>query len=129
MTLRRYADMLECTLEPPVNAGGKVFQSQHCSITTAADKTLELSYMYGNCIVKCLPEREMLHYLRRSKGYLQTAGLICTPTRRARLTELLIRCGVNRVMRADNMSESFLGEAHDGEYALRRYTRIVNVAL
>ncbi len=129
MTLRRYSDMLECTLQPPAAAGGKVFQSKQCSLTTASDSALELSYMYGNCIVKRLPEREMLHYLRRSKGYLQTAGLICTPSRRARLTELLIRCGVNRVMRADNMSQSFLGEAHDGEYALRRYTRIVNVSL
>lgn len=129
MTLRRYADMLECTLQPTSNSDGQIFQGKQCSLTIAADNSLELSYMYGNCIIKRLPEHEMMTHLRRAKGYLQTAGLICSPSRRARLTELLIRCGVNRVMRAGNMSDSFLGEAHDGQYALRRYTRIVNVSL
>ena len=41
--------------------------------------------------------------------------------------ELLIRTGVNRVTRAAHMSESFPGEAHDGEYPLRRYVRAVTV--
>ncbi len=129
MTLRRYSDMLECTLDSGRTADGQVYQGKHCSLTAASDSTLELSYMYGNCLVKRLPQREMLTHLRRAKGYLQTAGLIAAPAKRERLTELLIRSGVNRVMRAGNMSESFLGEAHDGEYALRRYTRTVNVAL
>ncbi len=129
MTLRRYSDMLECTLNPRQNMEGQVFQGKHCSLTACFDSQLELSYMYGNCIVKRLPEDQMMNWLRQSKGYLQTAGLITTASRRERLTELLIRCGVNRVMRAGNMSDAFLGEAHDGEYALRRYTRIVNVAL
>ncbi len=129
MTLRRYSDMLECTLDSGRTTDGQVYQGKHCSLTAASDSTLELSYMYGNCLVKRLPQREMLTHLRRAKGHLQTAGLICSPGKRERLTELLIRSGVNRVMRAGNMSESFLGEAHDGEYALRRYTRTVNVAL
>lgn len=128
MTLRRYSDMLECTLTPAPPSKGQVYQGKHCSLTTSDDSLLELSYMYGNCLVKRLPAHDMMHQLRRSKGYLQTAGLICPPASREKLTELLIRCGVNRIMRADNMSDSFLGEAHDGEYALRRYTRTVNVA-
>lgn len=129
MTLRRYSDMLECTLSSARNMDGQVFQGKHCSLTACFDSDLELSYMYGNCIVKRLPEEQMMDCLRRSKGYLQTAGLLTSAARRERLTELLIRCGVNRVMRAGSMSDAFLGEAHDGEYALRRYTRIVNVAL
>ncbi len=129
MTLRRYADMLECTLNPAKPMDGQVYQGKHCSLTASSDSELELSYMYGNCIVKRLPERHMMTCLRQSKGYLQTAGLITAPSRRERLTELLIRCGVNRVMRAENMSDSFLGESHDGEYALRKYTRIVNISL
>lgn len=129
MSLRRYADMMECTLQPTKPTSGHIYQGKQCSLTASADGELELSYMYGNCIVKRLPKREMMNQLRKSKGYLQTAGLICAPTIRPQMTELLIRCGVNRVMRAGNMSETFLGEAHDGEYALRRYTRMVNVAL
>ena len=91
------------------------------------DSGLELSYMYGNCLVKPLPERKIMTSLRNSKGYLQTAGLICEKESRSRLTEILVRSGVNRVMRGGNMSVSFCGEAHDGEYPLRRYMRVVNI--
>ena len=83
--------------------------------------------MYGNCLVKCLPRTELMTVLRRKKGYLQTAGLICDPQKRGYLEELLIRCGVTRVMTAGHMSHSFCGEAHDGEYPLRKYTRIINI--
>lgn len=55
------------------------------------------------------------------------AGLICSPEKRAALTDSLIRCGVARITRAGSMSELFSGEAHDGDYPLRRYVRVVNV--
>ena len=83
--------------------------------------------MFGNVLVKPLPQAALLAGLRRSKGYLQTAGLICPDDRREVLTELLIRSGVNRIMRPGEMSGTFPCEAHDGEYPLQRYTRIVNV--
>ncbi len=128
MTLRRYSDMLECTLDDTIRStGGQVYQGKHCSLTVCTDSTLELSYMYGNCLVKRLPQQDMMHILRSAKGTLQTAGLITPDSMRERLTELLLRCGVNRVMRPGNMSDAFLGESHDGEYGLRRYTRVVNI--
>lgn len=126
ITLRRYNGVLENA----VGAGtedGKIFQGKGCSLTMLPDSSLELSYMYGNCLVKPLPEGEMISTLRASKGCLQTAGLICERDCRDRLTELLLRSGVNRVMRAGDMSVSFCGEAHDGEYPLRRYLRVVNI--
>lgn len=82
--------------------------------------------MFGNCLVKKLPNRELFAVLRESKGYLQTAGLICSPDKRKELSYLLAKSGVVRITRSGNMSELFSGEAHDGEYPLRRYTRIVN---
>lgn len=125
MTLRRYANRLEGFMEG--NAAEEIFQGEGCSLTACADSELELSYMYGNCLVKRLPERELLPVLRRKKGTLQTAGLICSPERRAHLTELLVRSGMNRVLPPGRMSDTFVGEAHDGEYPLRRYTRMVNL--
>ena len=83
--------------------------------------------MYGNCLVKRLPQRKIMTVLRQSKVYLQTAGLICTPDKRENLTAILAKTGVNRIMRAGNMSVTFCGEAHDGEYPLRRYMRVVNI--
>ena len=128
MTLRRYNDELENAVSG--NYGERrVFQGERCSVTLCNDSALELSYMYGNCLVKCLTRDRLLGELRKAKGYLQTAGLICDDEKRAELTDILMRAGVNRVMTAGNMSVSFCGEAHDGEYPLRRYMRVVNVEI
>ena len=77
--------------------------------------------------MKALPREELLPVMRRQKGRLQTAGLLCPEGDRAALTDLLVRAGVTRVLPAGEMSDSFCGEAHDGEYPLRRYTRMVNL--
>jgi len=123
ITLRRYTDRLERLLD-----GGEDhrFRGNLCELIPCEDSELELSQMFGSCPVKRLPRAALLPTLRRNKQYLQTAGLICESGRRDALTELLIRSGVVRVTRAGSMSASFAGEAHDGEYPLRRYVRIVN---
>lgn len=87
----------------------------------------ELSPMMCSVIVKKLPRRNIVPVLREARGFLQTAGLICPDDERAAFTDLLTRSGVTRVTRAADMSEYFPGEAHDGEYPLRRYTRVVNI--
>lgn len=123
-SLLRYADMLEDIL------GGAsvphVYKGKGCSLTIGTDSELELSDMMCNVLVKKLPRREILPVLRRKKNYLQTAGLVCADADRAELSELLARSGVTRITTPGAMSEYFAGEAHDGEYPLRRYTRIVN---
>ena len=102
-------------------------EGRGCAVTVCRDCALELSPLYGSILVKRLPEKHLLPVLRRSAGVLQTAGLIAEPQERGRLTELLLRAGVNRVTRAAHMSDLFPGEAHDGEYPLRRYMRAVNI--
>lgn len=124
-TLKRYNAMLERA----IGCDDGTVYGQGCSVKICGDSYLELSDMYGSCLIKKLPERDIISVLRKSKGYLQTAGLICSPEKRSRLTDILVRCGVNRIMTAGNMSVSFQGEAHDGEYPLRRYSRIVNIEL
>ena len=91
------------------------------------DRELELSSLYGNVLVKCLPREELLPVLRRQKGRLQTAGLLCRAEEREELTALLARAGATRITRAGEMSRTFPGEAHDGEYSLRRYIRLVDI--
>lgn len=127
-TLLNYNDQLNRILEGGGGgpAGSGQFRGAGCSLTACEDSELELSHMFGNCLVKRLPQKD-LFTLRRKKGYLQTAGLICTPEKRVMLTNLLARCGVVRITRAGTMSELFSGEAHDGDYPLRRYVRMVNV--
>lgn len=107
--------------------GETLFRGKGCSVIFRPDEELELSPTEGNVLVKLLPQSHLLPALRRQKGRLQTAGLICEPEKREALTELLLRAGATRVTRAGSLSRSFPGEAHDGEYPLRRYTRIVDV--
>jgi len=123
-SLLRYTDMLEGIL------GGtplpRVYKGKGCSLTIGTDSELELSDMMCNVLVKKLPRRNILPVLRQKKNYLQTAGLICSAADRGVLSDILARSGVTRITTAGEMSEYFAGEAHDGEYPLRRYTRIVN---
>jgi len=126
-TLQKYYEKLDNIISGSAIRNDRVYKGKHCSLTICPDKNLELSDMFGNCLVKGLPRSELFSTLRKHKGYLQTAGLICQRERREELTDLLARSGVVRIMRAGDMSSAFCGEAHDGEYALRRYTRIVNI--
>ena len=127
ITLRRYTAVLESVLSGHHEAPERVFQGRRCSLKACCDSRLELSDMFGNCLVKRLPRSQLLPCLRKHKGYLQTAGLICPEDQREELTALLARCGVVRVTRGGGMSAYFSGEAHDGEYPLRRYIRYVNI--
>ena len=127
MTLKTYTAELERALNGDDNSQPHVFHGTQCSLTACEDSVLELSGLFGNCPVKRLPEKDMMSTLRAAKCYLQTAGLIADSEDSARLTDLLIRCGVNRIMKVGNMSDTFSGESHDGEYSLRRYVRIVNI--
>ncbi len=125
-TLSGYTALLERAVEGR-SAGERLYQGRGCSLILRSDRELELSPMEGNVLVKCLPQRELFSALRREKGRLQTAGLICAPEKRGELTRLLARAGLTRITRAGTLSASFPGEAHDGEYPLRRYLRVVDV--
>lgn len=108
---------------------GDVIRRKGCSVILSSVSDLELSPMMCNVLVKCLPEEEIVNVLIRSRNYLQTAGLICPEKDRSRLTDALLRSGLIRVTRASDMSAYFPGESHDGDYALRRYVRVVNIEL
>lgn len=125
-SLSGFTALLERVVEGRAQ-GEALFRGKGCSVILRPDRELELSPMEGNVLVKLLPQKELLPALRRRKGRLQTAGLVCAPGKRAALAGLLARAGVTRVTRAGSMSASFPGEAHDGEYPLRRYLRVVDV--
>lgn len=111
-------------LEVP-NTGHKILRRKGVSVIVSEDSDLSLSYMFRNCWVKPLPRQNLVKCLKGKRGYLQTAGLICAEEEREGLTEILVRCGVTRIAHAGDMSTTKPGGAHDGEYPLRRYCRIV----
>ena len=104
-----------------------VLRGKGCSLILANDSRLELSPMMCNVLIKPLPRKDIGKTLYESRYHLQTAGLICPSQDRAELSELFIQLGLIRVTRGADMSAYFPGECHDGEYALNRYMRVVNV--
>lgn len=126
VTLRRYAAMLEhAAFGTGAQAGRRIYSGRLCQLVACEDHELELSEMFASCLVKRLPAGKMAPVLRGAQGRLQTAGLVCAPEKRAALAQALARCGVVRITRAGSMSHTLCGEAHDGEYPLRRYVRLV----
>ena len=104
-----------------------VLRGRSCSVIISPDSTLELSPMMCNVLIKPLPRKNIGKVLYAGRYHLQTAGLICSKEDREHLAELFTQCGLIRVTKAADMSAYFPGECHDGEYALSRYVRIVNV--
>lgn len=123
-TIHRHTEQLEEIIGvKPQNPNE--YKGRGCRLIIS-EGTVELSPMLCSVLVKKLPRRNIVSVLRQSKGFLQTAGLICSENDRELLSEALCRSGVTRVTHAADMSAYFYGEAHDGEYPLRRYTRVIN---
>lgn len=104
----------------------KVLKGEGCSVTLYKDNILEPSLMYRNCWIKTLPPQDIMGTLKGSKNHLHTAGLICLEHERDQVSELLLRTGIVRVTGGGDMSLTLSGEAHDGEYPLMRYSKIVS---
>lgn len=104
-----------------------VIRGKGCSVIISSDSDLELSPMMCNVLIKPLPREKIGKVLYAGRYHLQTAGLICPKEDREHLAELFTQCGLIRVTNSSDMSAYFPGECHDGEYALNRYVRIVNV--
>ena len=127
LSMRRYCETLQKIITKEKVSERQVFSGKDCSLTVCGDMELELSEMFGNCLVKPLPKEKILDVLRQKKGYLQTAGLLCPEEKRRELENRLAACGIVRITSPGRMSDTFLGEAHDGDYPLRRYVRVVDV--
>ena len=125
-TLVSYTQRLKAYLGEEENHDN-VLRGRSCSVIISPDSTLELSPMMCNVLIKPLPREKIGKVLYAGRYHLQTAGLICPKEDREHIAELFTQCGLIRVTNSSDMSAYFPGECHDGEYALNRYVRIVNV--
>ena len=116
-TIRLYNDMLEKNDSIILNEDG-------VSVMIKKDQELELSYLFRNVWVKALPHTSIIKQLKKHKNHLQTCGLLCAEEEKLLLADLLAKAGVVRIT-GEDLSRMVAGEAHDGTYALREYTRIV----
>ena len=104
----------------------RLYRGQSCSITAQHDSKLESSIMHRNIWVKPLIHDNIMN-LKPYKNYLQTAALICTEHEHAELSQKLLKAGLVKISDGFEMSNYAFGEAHDGVFALRGYTKLVSV--
>ncbi len=109
------------------NTGRKPLRGKGVSVTVDQEQQLTLSQLFKNCWIKPLPRKNIIRALKEKRGYLQTVGLLADEKERKELIELLVKAGVTRIAGSSDMSVMTPGVAHDGEYPLRRYCRIVEV--
>ena len=121
VTLQNYHQQIE-----NMKNGNRTFMDQNCSITACPDNKLESSVMYRNIWVKPLKRDDILK-LRAYKGYLQTAALICAKQEHKELSTKLLQTGLVKISDGFEMSNYAFGEAHDGVFTLRCYSKLVSV--
>jgi phenylacetate-coenzyme A ligase PaaK-like adenylate-forming protein len=87
---------------------------------------LKASPLFRTIWVKPLPKNKIISQLRPLKVYLQTAGLSATKNEIEELTRTLFQAGVQRVRAIGEMTDSYIGEPHDGVHALERYCQKIS---
>ncbi len=87
----------------------------------------EPSPLYRTLRVKALPRAAILETLRPYRAYLQTVGLAADAGEVAELSPLFFRAGATRIVPPGRMLDGYVGEPHDGVYALGRYVRRVSL--
>ena len=109
--------------------GHEILSEDGVSVILSDDSSLELSYLYRNVWVKKLPY-EKIGELKQYKDYLQTAAVLTSDKETFNKTaRRLGDVGIVRITSAGKMSRMNSGEAHDGMYALRAYSRIVETEI
>lgn len=107
----------------------KVFQTSHAAVVACRNSELMPSLQFRVPWVKPLPHNQLLEQLRPFRGHLQTCALCCDPANHTELERLLIRAGVVRITNPTNMSKTYCGQPHDGEYSLQRLQKIISMEL
>ena len=112
-------------LEQVYGDTAQIFKGRDTSLILETDSDLAVSLQFRNLWVKTLRQNRMITHLHPYKNHLQTAALLCGEAEWESLRDKLWCSGVVRISGGREMSESYCGAAHDGEYTLRRYSRIV----
>lgn len=114
-------------LEKAMGGGPEVFKSGAGAVIAKTDSALEPAGQFGLVWVKRLGKKDIIPGLRPYKNYLQTVGLLCAGEEQAELAMLLSKTGAVKVCSPERMSATYENAPHDGEYPLRRYTKVFTV--
>lgn len=102
-----------------------IYSQDGVSIIVKDDNKLELSYLFQNIWIKALKKEDIIRVLKPNKNLLQTVSINRDIKDKEEIARNLSKAGVTRITPLGDNSRMLAGESHDGEYALRRYIRIV----
>ena len=102
-----------------------IYNQDGVSIIVKDDDKLELSYLFQNIWIKALKKEDIIRVLKPNKNLLQTVSINIHIKDKEEIVRNLAKAGVTRITPLGDNSRMLPGESHDGEYALRRYIRIV----
>ncbi len=105
--------------------GDEIYQQDGVSIRVIDNQILELSYMFQNVWIKPLYKDKIINALKSNKNLLQTVSVNKTIKDKDEIYDYLFKAGVTRITDLGDNSRMIPGESHDGEYALRRYSKII----
>lgn len=107
----------------------KVIEDQYNSWRIIVDKRkgLRVSPLYRSIWIKPLLPDEIIQTLIPMSSYLQTVGLSCSIDRLADLSSRFFKCGVLRINQVGKMLSNYIGEPHDGRFALTEFVKRVSV--
>ena len=103
----------------------KDFMKDGVSIIVKEDNKLELSFLFQNIWIKPLKKEDIIKVLKPNKNLLQTVSINKLIEGKKEISSLLAKAGATRITALGDNSRMLAGESHDGEYALRRYIRVV----
>lgn len=104
----------------------RIFKTANCSVIAYSDKDLMPSYMFRNCWIKPLPKSEIVNVLKKYKNHLQTVALICEEKEKDLFVSMFSNTGIVRITKGKEMSDTYCGMPHDGEFSLQRYVKTVS---
>jgi len=87
---------------------------------------LEASPLFRTLWIKPLKKKDIISTLRPLRSYLQTVGVATDSLEIEELVQLFFRAGVQRVRAIGEMTDSYIGEPHDGVLALTRFCQRIS---
>lgn len=102
-----------------------LYQKDGVSICVKNNQDLELSFLFQNVWIKPLAKENIITSLKINKNLLQTVSINQNIENKEEIIDNLLKAGLTRITPLGENSRMIEGEAHDGEYPLRRYIRIV----
>ncbi|PIK14982.1 acyl-CoA reductase [Halobacteriovorax sp. JY17] len=125
--LTNYNQLLK--LESLVEDKGVIVGRDHqWRIYTENNSDFKPSPLNRTIWIKPLKREDIIKTFVSHRDYLQTVG-VSLSEKKIEFVRDLLSAGVTRVRELGRMQESYSGEPHDGEYALRRFVKKVSIDL